>query len=365
MWCKLIAIAIALVQTPTPPPTTAAGYTAMFAAKNDTVWSGGDQTTSYRARNGLTYWLFGDTMQGTQDPDGGYADGAQMVANQILIQRGNQLVDAVPGDGPAIPDPPTATEQNQERYWAQAAVQVGSHLYVLAQRVRRVEGGLGFQPVGVEWAKYTINPSNGRLVLVSMVATPSTGVVEAPGPAHIQWAGDVITRDGYLYIYGYTRALPDNPFVTHHSYLARVQTTKVEQPAEWEYYRRSTGQWMTQLSDLNPNPDIDGILPSQISSVRIIDGQTHVLHKPWAGLGSEIRLETGPDPWGPFTSRKVLDSPAGTVNGHSYITYSPMLHPQLAVDGGLLISVSYNGSFAGVAADADLYKPRFYTIDRS
>jgi hypothetical protein len=43
-------------------PGTAEGFTELFAAKNDQIWSGGDQTTSFKAPNGRIYWISVDTM---------------------------------------------------------------------------------------------------------------------------------------------------------------------------------------------------------------------------------------------------------------------------------------------------------------
>jgi hypothetical protein len=57
-----------LVPAALAPPTGAAGFTDLFQTKNDWTWSGGDQVTSFHAANGLTYWSFGDTAIGEEDP---------------------------------------------------------------------------------------------------------------------------------------------------------------------------------------------------------------------------------------------------------------------------------------------------------
>ncbi|MET0494384.1 MAG: hypothetical protein ABW000_14770, partial [Actinoplanes sp.] len=62
-------------------PVSAAGFTALFEAKNDWTWSGGDQVTSLRATNGLTYWSFGDTALGEEDPaTGAYRPGWRLIS---------------------------------------------------------------------------------------------------------------------------------------------------------------------------------------------------------------------------------------------------------------------------------------------
>lgn len=216
----LVVVGAPLAEAAVPTPTTSAGFTQAFANKNDMTWSGGDQMTSLKAPNGKVYWSVGDTMLSNgEDPDGSYPDiGTKMVGNRLLLQNGGEFVNAMADGGMAVPDPATATAENQERYWAQGMFYANSHLYVLCQRVvsDTSAGSIGFKITGVEMAKYSIN-SYGKLKLVSMVATPSTGVAGGVGPTAIQWAADAIVRSGYVYVYGYTSA-SDNPYVIHYSY---------------------------------------------------------------------------------------------------------------------------------------------------
>lgn len=346
-------------------PTTADGFTDLFAAKQDLTWSGGDQATTVVA-NGRTYWLAGDTIVSNgEDPDGSYPDGARWVSNRILLQRGGDLVNAMANGGVGVPDPPTHTDANADHYWPQAGFYANGHLYVLAQRVQAdPTDALGFKLTGVEMAKYRVR-SDGLLVLVSMVATPSTGVAGGVGPAHIQWAGDALVYNGYVYAYGFTLA-QGNAYVAHWSYAARVPVGKVEQPAAWRFYARSTGRWVARTAALNPDPtdQPDAILPSQVSSVRQVGGKFVVAHKPWNGWGDTVRIETAAAPVGPWTEVASIPSPAGTWEGSDYVTYCPQLHPeQQLASGGLLVSVAWNGkTLDDTMSNADLYKPRFYEV---
>ena len=360
------ATAPAVALAASTAPTTADGFTDLFAAKNDMTWSGGDQMTTVTA-GGFTYWLSGDTMTSAGvDADGSYPDGAAMVSNRILLQRGGDLVNAMTGGGNAIPDPPTHTDQNLDHYWPQAGFYTGGHLYVLAQRVQADPAdAFGFRSVGVEMAKYTIS-ADGLLTLVSMLATPSTGVPGGVGPAAIQWSGDAVVSGGYVYIYGATLAGDNDQFIPHYSYVARVGTGSVEKPASWRYWARSRGYWVSQISKLDPEPGTqpDAVLPSQVSSVRVIGGRFVLLHKPWNGWGTTVYAETSASPTGPWTQTALFDSPAGTWEGREYLTYSPQLHPeQLLASGKLLVSVAWNGkTLDDTLANADLYKPRFYEV---
>lgn len=350
-----------------PPPVDAAGFTKMFASKNDTIYSGGDQSTSFKY-NGRIYWLSGDTIiSNGVDPDGSYADGATMVSNRILLQNGRSLTNAISGGGIAIPDPATRTPENQERYWPQGVFAAGVHLYVLAQRVT---GGADFSLHGTELAKFSV-ADDGKLTFVGMVSTPGTGKAQVPGPAGIQWTGDAVVSGGVVYLYGFTlNANPSATWIMHHTYVARVPVGSIEDSSAWRFYKRTTGSWVGSVSELSQDAltQPDSIIPSQVTSARVINGKVVLAHKPWNGLGDKIFIEVGGTPVGPFTQTEVAVSAASTTaGGKSYITYAPQLHPeQKLTSGKLLLSINWNGKdfFADTLADADLYKPRFFEINQ-
>ena len=330
-------------------PATAAGFTGVFAAKNDWTWSGGDQVTSLRASNGLTYWSFGDTAVGKQDPaTGGYQSGWRLISNTLLLQRGDTLGPAT-RIGAAVPD---ATDG--DRYWTQGMFQVGSYLYVLCQRVRNTTDY--FQLRGVELAKFSIGPAGG-LSFVTMLATPSTGKLDSVSAATAQYGGDAVVTGGFVYVFGYANA-PEDAFAPHRSYVARVPTGSVEDAGAWRF-RDAAGEWASDLAEAAP------ILSAQISSVRLIGDRWVLAYKPWNGWGDSVFVETRDTPWGSPTGTVTVSSPAGTTaGGQKYQTYSPQLHPEQSLASGkLLLSIAWNGVTLGdVGADADLYKPRFYEI---
>jgi hypothetical protein len=330
-------------------PSTAAGFTAMFEAKNDSTWSGGDQVTSLRASNGLTYWSFGDTAVGEEDPTtGAYRPGWRLISDSLLVQRGDVLGAATPA-GTAVPD-----AADGDRYWTQGMFEVGGFLYVLCQRVRNTTDF--FQLRGGELAKFSIN-ADGSLTFRAMLATPSTGKLDANSAATAQYAGDATVSGGFVYVFGYANA-PDDAFAPHRSYVARVPTRSVENSGAWRF-RDAAGQWVADLGQAAP------ILSAQISSVRLIGGRWVLAYKPWNGWGDTVYVETRTTPWGSPTGTVTVSSPAGTTTGgQKYQTYSPQLHPEQSLTSGkVLLSIAWNGiTLADVAADADLYKPRFYEI---
>ncbi|HEV2123150.1 MAG TPA: hypothetical protein VGW38_10300 [Chloroflexota bacterium] len=99
----------------------------MFAEKNDQTWSGGDQTTSFKAPNGRVYWISADTMLSNGvDRDGSYPDtGTTMINSRIMLQDGGRLENAMANGAVAIPLPPR-TPEDQERHWPQGAFVAGA-----------------------------------------------------------------------------------------------------------------------------------------------------------------------------------------------------------------------------------------------
>lgn len=330
-------------------PAAAAGFTAWFAAKNDWTWSGGDQVTSLRATNGLTYWSFGDTVIGDEDPaTGAYRPGWRMLPNTILMQRGDTLgattIEA------AVPNP-----GGGDRYWTQGMFQVGSHLYVLCQRVGSISEAPGFELRGVDLAKFAFHP-DGTLAFQGMLSTPSTGALVGDSAATAQYGMDAVVSGSYVYVFGFSNERTDG-LAPHRSYVARVPTGSVESAAAWRF-RNAAGQWVTDPAQAAP------ILHAQISSVRLIGGRWVLAYKPWNRHGDEVFIETRRVPWGAPSGTVTIDSPAGTTpGGVPFHTYSPQLHPdQTLASGRLLVSIAWSPDFPDLWADADLYKPRFYEV---
>lgn len=342
----------------------ASDFTAMFERMNNMTWSGGDQMTSLKVPSGAIYWSTGDNMRGTQNLEtGAYNPGAYMVSNSILGQDGNDLYGAgfdKPQDEsgkflPIVPDPPTATPENQERYWTQGMFWANGHLYVMCQRVRATSEGLGFDLTGVTFAKFHEVYGN-KLKPVSMIVTPSTGIPVGKTAAGAQYAADAVVQGGYVYLFGYSHT--NDTYAPQASYVARVVTSRVEDPSAWTYWDGS--RWNSKMANAKV------ILQSQISSVRYINGKWVMAHKPWNGYGDTVKIEVSSTPYGPWTTKASFLSPAGkTERGKNYITYGPMLHPEFRLASGkLLVSVDRNGvSFwDDTLQDADLYKPVFTEV---
>jgi hypothetical protein len=343
----LIAAGPALAQT--AAPTTAQGFFNLFQAKNDWVWSGGDQVTSLKASNGLVYWSFGDTIQGLEDSaTGAYVAGWRMIGNSLLVQRGGQLGAAT--SGLAVPN-----ASDGDRYWAQGLFEANGFLYVLCQRVRNTPDGW-FELRGMELAKFSFR-TDGTLSFLGMRSTPSTGKVGGSSAGTAQYAADAVVSGTTLYLFGYANA-PQDPYAPHRSYVARVALTQVETPSAWRF-RYADGTWGADMALAAP------ILHAQVSSVRLIGGSWYLAYKPWNGWGDTVYIERRASPWGQTLATTTVSSPAGTTaGGQKYQTYSAQLHLEQALTSGkALLSIAWNGeTLSDIAADADLYKPRFHEV---
>ena len=330
-------------------PTTAGGFFNLFQARNDWTWSGGDQVTSFKASNGLTYWSFGDTVLGTEDAaTGAYVPGWRMVGNSLLVQRGGQLSAAT--SGLAVPD-----ASDGDRYWTQGMFEANGALYVLCQRVRNTSDGW-FEMRGVELAKFAFN-ADGTLRRVGLFSTPSSGKVEGNSAATTQYSADAVVSGTTVYLFGYANAL-DDPYAPQRSYVARVAVSQVETASAWRF-RYADGTWGTDMARAAP------ILHAQVSSARLIGGNWYLAYKPWNGWGDTVFIERRSSPWELPLATTSVNSPAGTTSGgQHYQTYAPQLHPeQVLASGKVLLSIAWNGqSLADIAADADLYKPRFHEV---
>ncbi len=353
--CSLLAAGSFLTGTHTLAnnPTTADGWFQLFQSKNDNTWSGSDQGTTYLASNGATYWICADTILGTQAANGAYNSGWSMIGNSILVERNGVLDIATPASL-AVPN-----NSDGDRYWNQAMFEANGYAYVLCQKVHNTS--TGFTLMGVSMAKFRIE-SNDQLTYMGMISTPSTGVQGGTGTAHIQWIRSAFVTGGYVYIFG-TSGTGD----TYHpsaTYVARVTPANVENAGAWTFWNGSS--WVAGMTNSAM------IVNDMVESAKLISGNWVLLHKPFAGYGSDVYAEVGTSVTGPFTSTLIFSSPAGTTSQGSpgsatvnYVSYCPQLHPEkMLASGKLLVSIAWNGKdlFADTANDADVYKYRFYEI---
>ncbi len=344
----------------TPPPTCtrmaptdAAGYQAMFDAKNDMTWSGGDQASSLLLPDGRTVWLFGDTMLGTQGPAGGYEPGWRMVNNSMVIQDGGCLrgLNGPLGDD-LIPDPAEG-----EFYWPQHGVIDQGRLIVLVTRIAKTGDSLfEFEIRGVDAAVFTVPTTrDGVPTLMEVVPTPWSSAGDL-GALY----GQAVVSDGvHHYLYGTARVDAPLHFGSD-VFVARAPVGRLLDESTWTYWDGAGWGRDPRAAERIASAASDGWSTS-FSVDLALDGTFRMLTKEHGVFGTEVITGTSPSAAGPFTRAVVLGTPAYGTGGE--MTYNPLAHPQSKIADGMLGAISRNmETSGGLVADADAYKPQFFTV---
>ena len=312
-----------------PAPTTAAGYQAMFDAKDDATWAGGDQAATVALPDGRELWLFGDTLRGNR-----------LVHNSLLLQRGGCLT-AVPAKDEVIP-----TRADGQWYWPQSAAVLGTQLLVFCGRVVRTGSGpFDFRTTGTEVAVFDLTSRMPRFV--RMAATPTTTSSEEQG----QYGAATVRDHGWLYVYGTRHATGAYGRVVT---VARVRPAKVLDDAAWRFWTGS--RWSRTATDAEPVAD----RWSTAFSVWDDDGSVRSLTKDNDVYGRYVVAGRASSPTAAFARRVVLDAPSSEV----FLRYNALAHPEIPMAGGLLlVTVCQNSTdLTRVLADHSIYKPQFQTV---
>jgi hypothetical protein len=323
-----------------PAPTTAAGYQAMFDAKNDSTWAGGDQAATVALPDGRTLWLFGDTVQGRRLPGGARSTDSRFVHNSLLVQDKGCLT-AVPAGAEVIP-----SRGDGQWYWPQSAVVTGRRLVVLCARVERTgPGAFDFRTTGVDAAVFSLSSGTPRFERV--VDTPSSVAAEGAD----QYGKAVLRQGDWLYLYG-TRQ--EQGAFGRSVRVARVRATDLLEASAWTYW---TGRGWSARPSLAA--EVAHGWSTAFSVWADASGAVRMMTKAQDVYGHEVVSGRAPSPVGPFAARAVLTARSGSV-----LLYNALAHPELRLaGGGVLVSVCRNSADLDVVfADTDLYKPQFASV---
>ncbi len=333
-------------------PATAAGFQAMFDAKNDDGWSGGDQAASLPLPDGRTLWVFGDTVLGRQARSGGYAPGTKMVSNSFLLQdRGCLRAVNGPRRTAVIPN-----ARNGDKYWPLAAAVDAGRLVVTAARVRPTgHGPFDFTGVGTEAAVFTL-PRLGVPRFERMARLPSTGQPET----RPQYGHAIVVDKGYTYVYASRKVMSRLVFGKAVS-VARVPVGHLLDLPAWRYWDGQHWRAGTAAAASVVSASPEGWSTS-FSVLRRPNGTFQYVTKGNDFLGKAVLSGTSRTPQGAFGRVVVASYPSFTRPGE--LLYNPLAHPEQRLrDGRLLVSISRNSTSASaIAAHADLYKPQFFSV---
>ncbi len=369
----------------------------------DEGWTGADVANSINLGDGRTLWLFGDTWVGTVS-GGKHGPGSSMVNNSIAIHRQRASAAWQPPSPDSIkflwgprndedkptawihPDPRRVKAHGDESegenpngwFWLTRDGIVapdatgGPRLVLLIAHVGKRAGDLGawgFKGVGGALAIISNPHDPVRRWRVEQFDNPHDIDVDTaaadPGLREIQWGVAIhfepakeCPGGGYLYIYGVKETNRWNKQLV----LARAPCGFVERFDTWQFFT-GDNNWSPSLREARPIADH---VVNEFSVDRVtLGGRTKlVMVHSEEVFGSRIMLRTADRAEGPWSNPVPVYRVQGVSKNKKYFTYGAKAHAHLSRESELLISYLINANdLWTMAADADIYRPRFIRLD--
>lgn len=304
-------------------------------ARSGPGWTGGDVTFSTALPLGRTAWIFGDTFIDHVTAGGRRTGG--LVHNSIVVQDGPCLTTYANGTS-AAPDALLRPTDPTRWYWpADATVEGGDHLHVLAWLMRSTGAGV--------WDFEIVRTDLVSLALPDLAEESIQRLPAAPGVA---WGSAVTVDGGRTYVYGIHVHEDRTPYL----HVART-TSDLEGP--WEY--RTADDW-------SPDPDAsEDQLPGISHQISVLPaGDQYFLITQDPALGADISLYRAATPAGPWELEAASLARAEPPLPGTF-TYNAVAHPELTAGGRLLVSYNVNSVDPEDALiDPAVYHPRFLTV---
>lgn len=313
------------------------------AGRNDR-WTGSDSAISIPLPDGRVLWTGGDTFLGTvhgdhsRDPQG-------FIHNCYVVQNRNGSLGPTlftPGSGGGDQAKILSTD-GQTWYWLSAGFVEGGQL---RQFVIRIAGaGPAFSVVSTEIATLTLPGLN-----VASVTPAPAEYLPTAGGAQVYYGLAVVTEKQWTYVYG-LESLGFDKYV----HLARAPAGHV-MDGQWTFW---TGTAWSTLAAQSARLFAGG--GDEMSIVKTKHGYRAVATK--NSLGAEIDMWTAKNPWGPWSSPRMLYV-APEMNAQT-VTYNAKEHRER--DGKDYLSVSYNVNASssnsnGLYSNVENYRPRFIRV---
>lgn len=348
-------------------------WTSLFIRNSN--WFGGDGIfaiplagSDYDANDNLLF-VFSDTMYG-EIKDSVLQKGWEMTNNSVMVLKGNQpspekaeffVKEGTDKKHTAVFVPNTSKTKPGDYYWIGDGFvdHKADKLYLFAFQMRNTNDGsmFPFQELG---GAIIVMPRNASLPFSDYQQ------VELPFPTQLEdsmstsfggallantEAAGVPDPDGYLYIYG-VRGRAKELIVT------RVKPGSLEDFASWEY--RTENGW---TNDLKSAVGLMDSVSNEFSVSPIGDGKYALVYQ-LGGIQTQICLQIGSSPYGPFGDREYIYNTAKDVSGKDLITYNAKAHPALSKPGELLVSYNVNSfSFLDqIEKTPNFYRPRFFRV---
>ncbi|MBT1707376.1 DUF4185 domain-containing protein [Fulvivirgaceae bacterium PWU5] len=313
-------------------------------------------------------FVFSDTMFGQAgDTSQSGAPGLAMINNSVMLLTGNEPQEGnakfiVGKNTTSVFLPSTPKAQPGDYYWLGDGVvdhAAGDSLYIFGYLIHNTNDGskFPFRHVGTTlliYPPHTTDFSKSKQVdlpLVSPSDDPAATAFGAGVYANTQASG-APDPDGYLYIYG-VRGTNNKELMA-----ARTRAGTLAKFSAWEF--KTSSGWSKDLQSATALADS---VSNEMSVSAIGNGQYALIYQ-LGGIFSEICMQIGSSPVGPFGPRKVIWNTSPELTEKDLFTYNAKAHPALSKPGELLISYNINSFnfLEQLKKTPNFYHPRFIKI---
>jgi hypothetical protein len=211
----------------------------------------------------------------------------------------------------------------------------------------------------------SLHPATTWLATYDIATMRRLDFVPAPNPGTVPVFGYTVVDDGsWSYLFGNTYqqnlalegGYGNGPHSATQMYLARVPRGHLEaNPAYWD-----GATWTPDASQAAPissrywteNSMLPVVLDGQWVSATKVDGFT----------GSGMTVDVADDPWGPYTTVKLLPTvPRGAST--NIVTYHALVLPWLDPSGAIIVSLSQIPLALGADDAPPKYRPTFTAVE--
>jgi hypothetical protein len=314
-------------------------YNQLFTRYAAGGWTGGDVATSLMLPGGKICWLFGDSFVDTVFADRHRPMDA-FIHNSLVVTSPFGFFQTLYNGTTTHPTPYFDTIAPILLWPSCGFVNSAQNkLYVMMVTIQLIPGGgmFGFEAVGNT---------------VGEISLPDMGLQRQFSFKHstkINWSSASFIEDGFVYLYGAES-------VTYDKYVHVCRTSSTNPFQTVEYF--DGNKW---VDDASKTARLLNGVSEQYSFFKH-KNKYYLLSQESTFLSADIYIWDAKSPVGPFSNkRKIYHTPEAVGN---VITYNATAHPELMVDGMLLVGYC-NNSLQGVDIykNADNYRPYFIWVN--
>lgn len=320
-------------------------------------WIGADGDFAVALTNGLTLWLFSDTLVG--EVRAGRRVNTTMINNSAAWQHGNAPATArvdffYRQTAEGKPSSLITPADGRGWFWLFDGAMAGGKLFFFLTQVERANDktAFGFRQIGT-WLGEVSNPF--ALPTEWHVKQTKIPFTRVDTNEHRFFGSSLLATNGFIYIFG-TR---EKKGADRKMILARAPETGLSDFSLWQF--RTRDGW-------NTNVDSAASLCSGLATEYSVSWSPmlnrYVLICTENGLSEKILARTAVEPWGPWGDATVVYRCSEAKWNRRIFCYAAKAHPMLALaTNELIVSYAANSfELAQLFDDARLYWPRFVRL---